>query len=172
MRLNFGPFLVALTITMLAACSPADSGIATKVKANLTADENVRAAKIDVGVQKSVVTLSGTVDTTGIKDRAVSLARGTEGVTDIVDQIAVRQSPGPGYGREMSANATMGHETTGDDGTMGHGTPSNGTMNNGTPNNGTPNNGTTNNGTTNNGTMRHGMMGPGMMGNEAQPRHQ
>ena len=124
--MHAGSFLIALTIAFVAAaCSPDDAGISTKVRANLTADANVNAAAIDVGVQKSVVTLSGTVDTTGVKERAVFLARGTDGVTDVVDQIAVRQSPGPGYGREMSEHGTIGHDA------MGNGTMDNGTRGDG-----------------------------------------
>ena len=98
-------FLVALAVAVISvACGPNDAGIGTKVKANLATDETVKAAQIEVGVQKKVVTLSGTVDTTVVKERAVALARGTDGVADVVDQIIIKErraGPGPGYGREM-----------------------------------------------------------------------
>ena len=85
-----------------AACGTTDAGISSKVKTNLTADEKIRAARIDVGVQKQVVTLSGTVDTSAIKERAVAVARGTDGVANVVDQIAVKEQRfGPGHGGEM-----------------------------------------------------------------------
>jgi osmotically-inducible protein OsmY len=84
------------------ACSPSDSGIGTTVKANLTADATLKGYQIDVGVQNKVVTLSGTVDTSSVKERAVVVARGTNGVTDVVDQVVIKnQGPGPGYGHDM-----------------------------------------------------------------------
>jgi osmotically-inducible protein OsmY len=87
-----------------AGCGPTDDGIGTKVRMNLTADETVKAAQLNVGVQKKVVTLSGTVDTSAVKERAIAVARGTDGVADVVDQITVKQlasGHGPGHGGEM-----------------------------------------------------------------------
>lgn len=101
-RSAFLGVLAAAVITV--ACGPTDSGISTKVKTNLTADETVKTAQIDVGVQKKVVTLSGTVDTPAIKERAVAVARRTDGVADVVDHITIKEQgsgPGPGLGREM-----------------------------------------------------------------------
>lgn len=104
----FGVLAAVAAIT--AGCGPTDAAIDTKVKTNLTADETVKPAQINVGVQKKVVTLSGTVDTSVVKERAVALARGTEGVASVVDQITVKQQasghgPGPGHetmGKGMS----------------------------------------------------------------------
>jgi hypothetical protein len=95
--------LGAFTLAVVSvACGPTDSGISTKVKANLTSDATLKAAKIDVGVKDKVVTLSGTVDTSSGKEHAAAVARGTEGVTDVVDQVVVSgQDAGPGHGREM-----------------------------------------------------------------------
>ena len=66
----------------------------------------MKTAQIDVGVQNKVATLSGTVDTPAVKERAVAVARRTAGVNDVVDQITVKEqgsgsSPGPGFGHEM-----------------------------------------------------------------------
>ena len=87
------------------ACGPSDGDLTSKVKTNLTADETVKAASIDVAVQKKVVTLSGTVDTPAVKERAVAVARQTDGVGDVVDQITIKDQgsmPGPGSpGHEM-----------------------------------------------------------------------
>ena len=102
-------YLGVLAVAVVAvACGPDDAGIGTKVKSNLTSDETVKAAQIDVGVQKKVVTLSGTVDTPAVKERAVAVARGTDGVAEVVDQITVKEQSagpgsghGPGHGREM-----------------------------------------------------------------------
>ena len=97
-RSAFLGVLVAAAITV--ACGPTDAGISTKVKTNLTADETVKAAQIDVSVQKKVVTLSGTVDSPAVKERAVAVARRTDGVVDVVDQITIKEQS-PGLGREM-----------------------------------------------------------------------
>ncbi len=98
-------FLGVLAVAVIAVgCGPTDAGIGTKVKTNLAADETVKAAQIDVGVQKKVVTLSGTVDTPAVKERAVAVARGTDGVANVVDQINIKQQGfghGPGHGGEM-----------------------------------------------------------------------
>lgn len=73
-----------------AACTPNEADTASKVKANLGADSTVNSASIDVGVQKKTVTLTGTVDTAAIKEQAVVVARKTDGVGDVVDQIVVK----------------------------------------------------------------------------------
>ncbi len=102
--------VLAAVAVITAGCGPTDEGIGTKVKTNLTADETVKAAQIDVGVQKKVVTLSGTVDTPAVKERAVAVARGTDGVANVVDQITIKQQasgPGPGHGSEMRGKAMM-----------------------------------------------------------------
>lgn len=104
-------FLGVLAVAVITvACGPTDTGIGTKVKTNLTADETVKAAQIDVGVQKKVVTLSGTVDTPAIKERAIAVARRTDGVADVIDQITVKdQGSGPGLGH---GPGMMGRGTT------------------------------------------------------------
>lgn len=89
-----------------AACGSTDASISTKVKTNLTADDTVKTAQIDVGVQKKVVTLSGAVDTQAVKDQAVAVARRTDGVADVVDQTTIKEqssSPdlGAGHGGDM-----------------------------------------------------------------------
>ena len=102
-RSAFLGVLAALAV-VTAGCGPTDDGIGTKVKTNLTADDTVKAAPINIGVQKKVVTLSGTVDTSAVKERAVVVARGTDGVANVVDQITVKQQasgPGPGHAGGM-----------------------------------------------------------------------
>lgn len=94
--------LAAAAITV--ACGPTDAGISANVKTSLTADETVKSAQIDVGVQKKVVTLSGTVDTPAVKERAVAVARQIDGVANVIDHITIREQgsgPGRGPGREM-----------------------------------------------------------------------
>ena len=71
------------------ACAQTDAGITTKVKSKLAADDTVKAYQIDVDTKDKVVTLSGNVDSQAAKDQAVALARATEGVADVVDNITV-----------------------------------------------------------------------------------
>lgn len=81
----------AIAITTV-ACSQSDPGITTAVKSKLAADDTVKSYRIDVDTKDRIVTLNGAVDTAAAKARAVELARGTEGVTNVVDQLTV--SPG------------------------------------------------------------------------------
>ena len=112
MNQRYNAFLGALAVAASAvACSPTDADTSTKVKANLTADETVKAARIDVAVQKNVVTLSGGVDTPAVKERAVQVARKTNGVNEVVDQITINERTfGPGVGREMMGRERGMHE--------------------------------------------------------------
>lgn len=75
------------------ACAKSDAGLTTKVKSKLAADPAVSAIQINVDTKNGVVTLSGNVDNEAAKTQAVALARGTEGVTDVVDNITVTVAP-------------------------------------------------------------------------------
>ena len=85
-------FLGAVSAVVLAftvACSQSDAGITTAVKSKMAADDSVKAYKIDVDTQNKVVTLSGEVDTSAQREQAVSIARNTKGVADVIDQLRV-----------------------------------------------------------------------------------
>lgn len=114
MKHQYHAILGALAIAVVAvACAPTDADTGTKVKANLSADTTVKAASIDVGVQKKIVTLTGTVDTAAIKEQAVVVARKTDGVGDVVDQLVVKeQGFGPAHGREMMGREMGEHKET------------------------------------------------------------
>lgn len=94
--------LAAAAITV--GCGPSDAAINTKVKQQLSADDTVKTAPIEASTQKKVVTLSGTVDAEAVKERAVTVARQVDGVSDVVDQITVQSAPGPDTGHEMMKN--------------------------------------------------------------------
>ena len=68
-----------------------DAWISTKVKSKLAADPEVNAFNIDVDVQQSVVTLSGTVKTERAQQHAAEIARDTDGVRDVRNLIKVEQ---------------------------------------------------------------------------------
>jgi hyperosmotically inducible protein len=80
---------ILAAVGLAVACAQTDAGITTKVKSKLAADDTVKAYQIDVDTKDKVVTLSGNVDSAAAKDQAVALARGTEGVADVVDNITV-----------------------------------------------------------------------------------
>ncbi len=82
-------FILAGAIAVAAACSASDPGISTAVKTKLAADDTVKAYQIDVDTQGGVVTLTGTVPTAAARDRAIEVARGTDGVTRVEDRLTV-----------------------------------------------------------------------------------
>lgn len=67
----------------------ADASLTAKIKAKMALDDQVGAAAIDVDTDGSVVTLSGRVATATERDRALRLARETEGVTTVHDRLTV-----------------------------------------------------------------------------------
>ena len=82
--------LVAAAATVTAiACGQTDAGISTAVKSKLAADDTVKAYQIDVDTSDKVVTLTGAVDTANAKQQAVTIARNTDGVRDVVDRLTV-----------------------------------------------------------------------------------
>jgi osmotically-inducible protein OsmY len=82
----FGGVAAALFVV---ACAQTDAGVTTKVKSKFASDDVVKAYQIDVDTKDHVVTLSGQVENRAAQERAVTLARGTEGVRDVVDNLKV-----------------------------------------------------------------------------------
>jgi hyperosmotically inducible protein len=66
-----------------------DTTTTTRVKTSLLNDQQVGGLRIDVDTFKGVVTLSGRVKSQAEKDRAVMLARQTEGVTEVKDALQI-----------------------------------------------------------------------------------
>ena len=60
-----------------------DAMITTKVKAKLAADDMVKAMDIDVDTESAEVSLSGTVASDTVRDRAVELAESVDGVASV-----------------------------------------------------------------------------------------
>ena len=122
---RFAIVLSAAGLAMTVACSHSDAGITTAVKAKLAADDTVKASAINVDTGKGIVTLNGTVGTPAEKTRAVVIARNTEGVTDVIDEITVGPAPAAtkgeaaegkldAAGREISEKAHEGGEAVED----------------------------------------------------------
>jgi len=91
MRKRLGILCAVLAAAAIAiACGASDTGITTKVKAKIAADRTItNSDQISVTTQDKVVTLSGTADSDASKERAVTIARGTEGVTNVIDNMTV-----------------------------------------------------------------------------------
>ena len=90
--------VAAAGLVFAVGCAQTDTGITTAVKAKMAADDTVKAYQIDVDTQKHVVTLSGNVETAAAKEQAVTIARNTDGVTDVVDHLVVTGASAPTAG--------------------------------------------------------------------------
>ncbi len=90
--------LSAAALAVAIACSQSDPGVTTAVKSKLAADDTVKAYQIDVDTKDRVVTLSGSVENAAQKEQAVRIARQTEGVRDVTDQITVNPAAAPTTG--------------------------------------------------------------------------
>jgi hypothetical protein len=67
----------------------ANASLTAKIKSKMALDDTVEAAAIDVDSAGSVVTLRGRVSSEAERKKAVGLARDTEGVTSVVDELTV-----------------------------------------------------------------------------------
>jgi osmotically-inducible protein OsmY len=80
-----------------------DAALADRIKSQLASDTQVKNAAIEVTAKSGVVTLQGTVPTRAAKERALTVARGIDGVTQVVERIQVsptknsptKRSPAP-----------------------------------------------------------------------------
>ena len=88
LRRSMWSFLVLAGLTF--ACTQPDAALTAKVKAGMAVDSSVKASQIEVSTKDKVVTLTGNLDSQAEKDRALEIARSTNGVANVVDMIAVR----------------------------------------------------------------------------------
>lgn len=84
--------VAAAGLVVTVACAQTDAGITTIVKTKFAADDAVKAYQVDVDTRNGVVTLSGTVETSSAKEQAIRIARDTEGVRDVIDQLRVGEA--------------------------------------------------------------------------------
>jgi hypothetical protein len=89
---TFAGFIGSAALLFCVACGQTDAGITTAVKSKLAADDTVKAYQVDVDTSNHVVTLKGDVETSAAKERAVMIARNTDGVRDVIDQITVNET--------------------------------------------------------------------------------
>lgn len=71
-----------------------DGWITTKVKAKFLDESILKGSDINVDTANHVVTLKGTVPSAAGSTRAETIARGTEGVTRVVNQLIVKARTG------------------------------------------------------------------------------
>ena len=67
-----------------------EGSLTAKIKAKMVLDDVVKARSISVSTEGTTVTLTGTVHSQAERDRALSLARETDGVTKVIDRLDVR----------------------------------------------------------------------------------
>src|SRR5499426_2259497 len=86
--------------------SVADSAITAIVKSKLAVDNETSSANINVDTKGGVVTLAGVVTTQANKEQAERIARNTEGVTRVINNITVEATGGrdADEGADMTAS--------------------------------------------------------------------
>lgn len=67
-----------------------DAALTGKVKTALIADPDVKALRIDVDTKDNVVTLNGSADSQAHADKAVTIAKGVEGVKSVENRLTVK----------------------------------------------------------------------------------
>jgi hyperosmotically inducible protein len=81
-----------VAVSFAFACSQSDTAITAAVKLRMLGDDLVKAHTIDVETNNRVVTLTGAVETPEARARAVGLARNTDGVKSVVDNLVISSS--------------------------------------------------------------------------------
>ena len=70
-----------------------DGALTTKIKAKMGLDDTVKALDLNVDTIDGVVTVTGKVRSTAERDRALALARETNGVRQVIDRIVLQLEP-------------------------------------------------------------------------------
>lgn len=107
--------LAALAMTVSVACARTDSGVTASVKSKLAADDMVKASDIDVSTLDHAVTLDGTVANRQVKERALAIARETDGVETVIDDLVVSSETAATTGTDVPEPASDRHDSNGDD---------------------------------------------------------
>jgi hyperosmotically inducible protein len=66
-----------------------DGGLTAKIKAKMALDDTVKALDLNVDTTDGVVTVTGKVRSTAERERALALARETDGVRRVVDHTVI-----------------------------------------------------------------------------------
>ena len=68
-----------------------EAAITTKIKAKMALDDTVKARRIDITTTGTTVTVSGTVGSQAEHDRAIALARETNGISRVIDRLKIER---------------------------------------------------------------------------------
>jgi hyperosmotically inducible protein len=93
-----------------------DGWLTTRIQAQYFADKQVKARYVDVSTRDRVVTIKGYVDSPAARERALQIARATDGVRQVNDQLLIGQSPSA-FAAESQPVATSGTTAAGNGGT-------------------------------------------------------
>ena len=66
------------------------AALTAKIKSKMALDDSIKARDIDVDTAGGVVRLNGTVESQAQRERALQLARETDGVASVVDDLKIR----------------------------------------------------------------------------------
>ena len=72
------------------AVAATDAAITSKINFALVADDQLKAAKINVDTKDGKVVLTGTAPDTGSRDRATAMSRAVGGVVDVDNRLTVK----------------------------------------------------------------------------------
>jgi len=78
--------------TSKVAVAADDTAITAKVKAALIAEPGLKSTDINVDTKEATVTLSGTVASNELRDKAKQIASSTNGVKNVVDNLVVKSA--------------------------------------------------------------------------------
>ena len=67
-----------------------DGSLTAKIKAKMALDDRVKALNLDVDTSAGVVTVSGVAHSQAERERALQLARETDGVKQVIDRLTVK----------------------------------------------------------------------------------
>jgi hyperosmotically inducible periplasmic protein len=88
--------LLLVAGALLAADKPlSDNGLSDMILIKLSGDREVKGGALKVDVKDGVATLSGTLETQRLKDKAGKLARGVKGVKQVINNITLKEKTAP-----------------------------------------------------------------------------
>ena len=95
----------------------ADGWLTAKVQGKFFADDDIKARYIDVSSRDGIVTLKGFVENDAVRQEALRIAQGTEGVVRVNDQLLLGQAPATASAAGTAAGS--GSEAVGTSGSSG-----------------------------------------------------
>jgi len=103
-----GLLSVLVCAALAMACAESDADITEKIKSEISTERTItNASNIDVSTRGHVVTLSGTAESPIAKERALTLARATDGVKRVVDNLTVAPAAPAAAATQAPASAGM-----------------------------------------------------------------